>query len=97
VTWSDPAGKQLEAKLAAVMPPRSSLKSVECKQTMCRVEMVYEDVAQYQAVLKRLTPDALPWNGSLFSTTLTPLDETPEGPVTFVAFLSREGQQLALN
>ncbi|HEX3478473.1 MAG TPA: hypothetical protein VHT91_25805 [Kofleriaceae bacterium] len=89
--WSAAARGMIETKLASAMPPASVLRSVECRETMCRIEMVYDDLAQYHAFVKRMTPDALPWNGTLFS---TPLGNLSDGPVTFVAFLSREGQPL---
>jgi len=91
--WSATARGMIERKLSAAMPPSSTLKSVECRQTMCRIEMVYDNLAQYQAFFKHMTPDALPWNGTLFS---TPVGDPSEPPITFVAFLSREGQQLAI-
>jgi hypothetical protein len=92
--WSGSARLEITRKFAALMPPTSTMKSVECRATMCRLEMVYDDLAQYQAFMSRLSPDALPWNGSLFS---TPVGDPSVGPVTFVAFLSRDGQQLAVD
>lgn len=89
--WSAQARELVETKLATAMPPSSVLKSVDCRETMCRIEMIYDDLTQYHAFVRRMTPDALPWNGTLFS---TPLDDPSRGPITFVAFLSREGQQL---
>lgn len=93
-TWSGPARLQITQKLAALMPPSSTMKAVECRATMCRLEMVYDDLAQYQAFMSRLSPEALPWNGTLFA---TPLGDPAVGPVTFVAFLSRDGQPLAVD
>jgi hypothetical protein len=92
--WSATARVQLEQRLASLMPPQSTLKSVECKETMCRIEMVYGDLAQYQAFMRQLTPDALPWNGTLFSSRV---GDASERPATIVAFLSREGQELAVD
>lgn len=90
-SWSAAARGMVEAKLASAMPPSSVLKSVECRESMCRIEMVYDDLTQYHAFVKQMTPDALPWNGTLFA---TPRGDPSSGPITFVAFLSREGQQL---
>jgi cytoskeletal protein RodZ len=91
--WSGAATRMVESKFATLMPPSSMLKSVECKETMCRIEMVYDDTAQYQAFLRQMTPAALPWNGTFFSTIV---GDPSEKPATFVAFLSREGQELAV-
>ena len=92
--WSGTARLMIQSKLAAVLPSPSTLRSVECKETMCRIEMVYDDLAQYPAVLRRMTPEALPWNGTLFSSAIS---DPSAVPVTFVAFLSREGQELAVD
>jgi len=92
--WSSSAGLLVHSKLSALMPQPSALKAVDCKQTMCRIEMEYDDLAHYQAFLRQVTPDALPWNGTFFSTIAG--DPTAR-PITFVAFLSREGEQLAVD
>jgi hypothetical protein len=89
--WSAAARGLVETKLARAMPPSSVLKSVECRETMCRIDMVYDDLAQYHEFISRMRPDALPWNGTFFS---TPLGDLSDGPITFVAFLSREGKEL---
>jgi hypothetical protein len=91
--WSAPARRMIETKLAAAVPHGSALRSIECRTTLCRIEMQYDDVAQYQAFLRKLTPDALPWNGTFFATAA---GDPSERPARFVAFLSREGQELAV-
>ncbi len=92
--WSGAARLSVARTFAALMPPTSTMKSVECRATLCRMEMVYDDLAQVQAFMSRLGPEALPWNGTLFS---TPIGDPSVSPVTFVAFLSRDGHQLAVD
>jgi len=92
--WSGAARAAVERTFAGLMPPRSVLKSVACKATMCRLELAYTDLAQYQAFLHQLTPAALPWNGTLFASAV---GDAAVGPPTIVAFLSREGEPLLVD
>jgi len=90
--WAMNAQRISETVLTAMLPARSTLRSVDCRATMCRIESLHENYANANAFVNKLTyPQARPWNGAFYT---GPISEEASGAVTFVTYLSREGSAM---
>lgn len=92
-TWSAAAQRLAETRLPGTLPPSSSLRSVDCRASMCRIETSHQDLDHYRQFVHKafLTPDTHLWNGGFFSTLI---DDPGSGTVVAVAFLGRDGVAL---
>jgi hypothetical protein len=91
-SWSQSTTRQLKDAVAAKLSDRSSVTSLECRTSTCRLEMKNEDVNAYRSDLHAMlmSPDPV-WRGPFFATALT---SSANGQLTSVAFLAREGTSL---
>ncbi len=92
--WSPPLQRAAEGTLQAALPSGSSLRSCECRSSMCRAETLHPDLLHSQrftraAFLLPPPPDA-PWKGASYS---APLDDRPsfDAPFVLVSFIMRRG------
>lgn len=71
----------------------SSLRSIECRSSICRVEVVHQDAAASQQFGERAFTDAdeRAWNGPVV---ITPPQANPDGSLVMVMYLGREGTSL---
>lgn len=85
----------LESGLRAVLPVGSSVRSIECRGSLCRVETMHRGLAEVREFARRAFQE-LPRvsNGPAF---LSPLDEPAPGmPVVAVAYIGCEGTALPI-
>jgi hypothetical protein len=92
-TWSQNAARTLDGKLAALLPARSAVRSVDCRGSLCRIETSHAGLDEYRDFVERafLGQTEL-WNAGFYTNVL--VDPVPGQPVITVAYLAREGQSL---
>ncbi|MGO8994470.1 MAG: hypothetical protein ACLQVI_14220 [Polyangiaceae bacterium] len=94
-SWSAPAARQAHDKITAVLPEGSQLRSIDCRESMCRIETSHASMARYQAFARAafMDPSTEVWNAGTFS---TPLNDGPVngGPIVIVSYVGREGKAL---
>lgn len=91
--WATDARRAAESKLSAELPPKSILKSIDCRSSLCRVESTHDGYAYAKTFVNRLaTPEGRPWNGAFYA---GPVSQDPQGgAVTFITYLAREGTEM---
>jgi hypothetical protein len=86
----------LEKRVRAVIPAGSSVRSLECRSSLCRIETMHPSVEEFRDFVQRgyLTLDFATRvsNGPVFATLLAP--PAAGQPVVGVAFLGRDGAVL---
>lgn len=92
-TWARTTEDELEEKLEAQLPPASTVQSVECRASLCRVETVHRDPSAWSAVMSagKDDPDNALWTGDVFSEEL-PSATGQESVV--VSYFARQGTAL---
>jgi hypothetical protein len=90
--WSRPAQALLDSHIRAGLPDGSRVVSLECRQTMCRVESEHTSLAIYaRFVNEALLFPTGGWNGPVMTQILS-----QAGPqITSVAYLLRDGEDFA--
>ena len=87
--WSAGAATEVRTKVVARLPKDSQLRSIECRESMCRLETSHHSEEAYQAFVNRsLTAQDFDWPGAMF---FAPLHAESSGEVTTVAYLMRPG------
>jgi hypothetical protein len=92
-SWAGDARQDLRSRVAAVLPSPASLRDVDCRSTMCRVEMVCADTTELRSFFDNAflrTKDRV-WNGATFA---MPPQPNPDGSLGVVLYLAREGTSL---
>jgi hypothetical protein len=95
--WIDP-GWRHEAtpraeKLRATLPEGARVVSLECRSSMCRVEMSHPNLEAFQGFVREsLLGSGREWDGPLMATLMS--DPGQPGEVRAVAYLAREGADL---
>lgn len=87
-TWSYQAVQDIETSIAAESLPGADLLGVDCRATLCQVEMVFQDTAARDQSLGML-PLLLPWSGEGH----IHIDEAGD-PNRIVLYVAREGINL---
>jgi hypothetical protein len=88
--------RPLEANLQALLPTGSSIQSVECRGTLCRVELRHASLDAHQQLVQRAFRDPVIASGPLFVTLLDELAPGTTGPVSAIAYLGAEGTTLPM-
>jgi hypothetical protein len=91
--WSQRAVSTLHTKLGGVLPSGSSVRGVECRGSLCRIETTHAGLTEYRAFMdKAVLSQVGLWNGGFFADVVG----TPEEgrPIATVLYLAREGQSL---
>lgn len=90
--WSGGASAQIREALATHLPPGTSIRELECRQTMCSVELKHKSVEDFRNTIRTMLPGGeVPlWGGALNAVITTESD----GDVTGAVFIAREGHQL---
>ncbi|WP_437978528.1 hypothetical protein WMF11_19395 [Sorangium sp. So ce295] len=93
--WTASASEAAREKLSSALPERSSLRTVECRSSMCRFETEHDDMAQMQQFMQEafMDPQKRPWNGGFFA---MPVSDPNTGKVMVVSYLAREGEELPM-
>jgi hypothetical protein len=91
--WSEKTQQATQEKISAMMPNGSAVRSVDCRASLCRVEMSHEGVDDYRQFVRGayLSPESGVWSGPTFTTVL---ERPAGGGLVAVSFLAREGESL---
>ena len=91
--WAAEVRQDLREHVAALLPPSSSLGDVDCRSSMCRMEMVLPDVAAERRFSQRafLSSESRIWDGAVF---VMPGQANPDGTLGVVWYLGRKGTRL---
>ncbi len=90
-SWAGATKTHLEQALRSPLPERSSLRSVDCRRTLCRLEVANEDQAAFDKTARQVSTPTF-WSGAGF---ITDKAESTHGkPLTMTVFLAREGFDL---
>ena len=94
--WTARARGEFESKLARHIPAGSRVRSIECRQSMCRIESAHGDPLTYQQFLESAfrDPSTQLWTAGGFAMATTDYDEA--GNRVAVAYLAREGEALSV-
>lgn len=91
--WASTSQQLAQVRLARVLPPTSTIKTIDCHGSMCRIETWHPGRDAYQEYFNKAFVDrsTMLWNGAVHNTL------TAEGSgdaVSVVSFLSRENGEL---
>jgi hypothetical protein len=91
--WAAEVQRDLRDHVAALLPPSSSLRDVDCRSSMCRMEMVLPDVAAERGFSKRafVSSESRIWDGAVL---VMPGQANPDGTLGVVWYLGRKGTRL---
>ncbi len=85
--WAEATADQIVESWTAQLPAGSSIADIECRTTLCRVEVRHEGEAGHAAILDAVVGGTFFWSGAgSFE-----LEQDPGGPPRSVAYLAREG------
>jgi hypothetical protein len=87
--WSQEASRQLTATILEHLPGGSRLKSLDCRSTMCRVEIAHRDQAAHGPFLRQ---GFTRWPGSIFVAG----EQEDAGELIVTLLAAREGTELPL-
>jgi hypothetical protein len=91
--WSRDTQRKAEEKLNSLLPADSRLLSVECRESICRVESEHQDIDTFRAFVRSdLFSPELRWEGPMMAT-VTNTDSN--GRVSSVAYLGRDRDAFA--
>jgi|GEM_PF-2023333 len=92
-TWSHEATQRAE-RLRTHLPQGARFLSMECRSSMCRLEMVHANLEAFQHFIRDgLINDATSWDGPFMAALKSPPGRP--GEVEAVAYLARPGADLA--
>jgi hypothetical protein len=91
--WADSSRRSLQEKALSLLPEGSSIRSLECQATLCRMELVHENNESYRQFQRRHFQEGPLWKGA----SVTRMEKgSREGEVLTVAYFAREGHALPL-
>jgi hypothetical protein len=90
--WSTGAERQLRQALESTSSPGTTLASVSCRRSLCRVESLHTSLEAFQQYVQSsyLADDRPLWNGA-FTALVTEQSETR---VRAVSFIAKEGSEI---
>jgi hypothetical protein len=93
--WSGADQRRTTQKLEGALPEGSSLKSLDCRASICRVETSHADLAHYKTFVRTafMNPTTQIWNAPSVSMRMSDVD-TPGAALVTVSYIAREGQDL---
>ena len=83
-TWARDAGRTLRDEIAKRLPPKGTVASVDCRRTLCRVDIALEGEEAYRQVIGTALSV---WPGPLFGSP----SRADEGGWTMTLYAAREG------
>jgi len=88
--WAMSAQRLAETAMQAMLPPRSAIRSVACRATLCRIESTHAVETDVKKFVNQLAdPASRPWNGAFYAGPSA--QDAHSGVVTVVTYLAREG------
>ena len=87
--WAQPSEGRIAEKMRTVLKDPAQIRSVECRESFCRMEALVEEDASSRGFLEQMLDNDV-WTGpvSVFPTI------SADGKVTVTAYLAREGRSL---
>lgn len=94
-SWTAKLNGDVLTKLNSALPEGSSLRTMECRSRMCRIETSHTSIEHYQAFLQKAfwDPSTKLWNAHMISLALQG-EASADGSLTIVSYLAREGADL---
>lgn len=91
--WASTSRQLAQERLAKTLPATSTIKSIDCRGSMCRIETWHAGREAYQEFFNRAFVDGstMLWNGAVQNTLTT---EGSGDALSVVSFLSRENGEL---
>jgi hypothetical protein len=91
--WSPEMERSIEEAMARTLPTGSSIRRIDCRSSLCRVESQHDSNAAYQAFLERLllSPEGRLRHGGVL---VGPVDDRAPGALVGLLYLAREGHPL---
>jgi len=92
-TWSAETAVRLRGNVSSRLPHDSRLRSLECRESLCRLETSHPDADQFREFQREsLRAPDFGWQGAMF---FSPLKLESSGEVTAVTYLIRPGRPAA--
>ncbi len=88
--WATSASAQLQNAIQKAATGASKMHGIECRSTVCRVDIVHESEDVFLAFTRTLA-DSRPWPGPMFATRV---DLTSDGRWVTQLYMGREGKPL---
>jgi hypothetical protein len=92
--WGGQSRNEARAKLSALLPEGSTIRSFECHAALCKIETTHADLQAYTAFARSAFMDGTShvWNAPFF---ITRADSGgPSAPPVMVAYIAQPGAQL---
>jgi hypothetical protein len=93
--WTARDQRETVEKIHALLPEGSELRSLDCRESLCRIETRHPDMARHVTFYQRalVDPATQLWNGPMYT---APVEDDPswDGPIVAVAYLARPGKEL---
>ena len=92
--WAPDTTRELQDQLTALLPASSSLREVDCRSSLCRVEIVHPDAEASNAFIQRtfMEHKEQTWDGPGM---VMPAQMNSDGTVVVAVYLGREGDSLS--
>ncbi|WP_437670353.1 hypothetical protein [Sorangium sp. So ce131] len=87
--WADEARNNVEAAVEPFLSTSVDIRSVSCKTSMCRLEVVHDDVEGYRSFMQQVLHSEICRDCFAAKT-----GEAQDGSLTMTVFLAREGHAL---
>jgi hypothetical protein len=93
-SWAPDARGELRQHLAALLPASSSLRDVDCRSSICRVEMVHANAKESGAFVQKafMGGKDSAWNGPGM---VMPVQVNSDGTVAVAVYLGRDDDSLS--
>jgi hypothetical protein len=93
--WSARDERDARGKIGNLLPPGAEIRSFDCRESMCRIEIGYPDTRSFHAYMDAEvhSSEQIPWNAPRFTSLLETL-KGDDSRVTAVTFAARPGRQL---
>jgi hypothetical protein len=91
-TWTSDAQRSAVMRLTSLLPPGSTLQSVACRTTFCRIETRHSGSVEFQRFFRSAFLDSSLWNAEVYSS----VQHFPAtgSSIIGVTYLARPGQSL---
>jgi hypothetical protein len=91
--WAELARRSIQEKVVSLLPEGSSIRSLECQSTLCRMELIHGNNETYRQFQHRQFQDGPLWKGA----SVTRTEKGPrDGEILTVSYFAREGYPLSL-
>jgi len=92
--WASMAQRNTRSQLLSLLPPTSFLRDVDCRSSMCRVDVLHPNEAASRRFIDQAfgqNSDGSVWNGP---TRMMPVTANSDGTLLSVVYLGRDADSL---